>query len=661
MKKEKKKKKTLKIVIGLVALVVVAGVALVFFMQPARNSNAQNRDNQTIVLAKTDITRTVSVSGVIESAVVRNIYSTQTYPVKEIYVKVGDAVKVGDVLAELDMSRLENDIAQTEINLRSAVASVEEESRSNSNSIINAQTSLESSRISYSRQQLSTQNAEKELAEAQARLTEDFDSYTYDNAIEDAKHSLSRRAADLESAQDDLENAISDFDDYTYQNSITDAKNNLEKRQEELKDAEKAANTNSSTANLDGYRNAVTSAQTVLELRQAALERATEALNNTNPDDEDAVAAAEAAVEEAKKNRDAAQTVLTNANRDLSNAWASIDTTNSNRDRIDSANYALTDAQNAYDRAVTNLERAISNAAEAAEQALTNAENAYADAQRAYEKALNDKTRAIENNADSSSTGLQNARRSYEDSLKQLESSENSLRSAQNSFEQAQNRPATSGTNVELQELNYEKLLSQLEEGKIVATADGVITEINAKVGASPSGIMFVIEDTTDLYVSAKVREHQVSAVQIGQDAIITTEATGGKEYDGTVSFISPKAVSAAGSTSVEFEVRAGIRDPDAATRIGMNSFLNIILERKSEIYAVPNSAIVTNDAGSFVYALENGERREIAVTLGIRTMVNSEIIGEGLYDGMQLAADPQGLLSSGDETGFPQMFMEIG
>jgi len=658
MIKEKKNRKTLKITIGLVALTIVIGAALIIILQPSGNANAQSQANQTIELQRTDITRAVSVSGVIESARVINIYSTQSYPVKEIFVKVGDPVKAGDVLAELDMSKLENDITQTEINLRSARISAEEELRSNNNSIVNAQTALESSRISLARQQLSTQNAERELADAQSRITEDFDSFTYDNAIADARQALDRRVVELENAQNDLDKAVNDFDEYTYQNAITDAGINLEKRKDELRDAERTSGVNSSAINISGFQSAVTAAQTVLNLRKAALESAEETLKNTDSNDTEAIAAAEKAVETATRERDAAQTALTNANRDLSNALSSADTASSNQGRVDSANHALKDAQNAYDRALTNLERAKKDAADTAAKALTNAENSYADAKRAYEKALSDKTRAALNNTDSNNNSLQSAQRSYADSLKQLESSSSSLKSAQNTLDQALSRPATSGANVEIQELNFEKLTSQMEEGKIVATADGVITEINAKVGASPSGILFVIEDTGDLYVSARVREHQVSSVQLGQDAVITTEATGDRIYEGTVSFISPKAVTAAGSTSVEFEVRASINAPDSATRIGMNSFLNIILERKSDIYAVPNSAIVTNENGSFVYAIDNEVRREIAVTIGIRTMVDSEISGDGLYDGIRLVSDPEGLLSSGDEQGFPQMFM---
>jgi len=661
MKKQKKPRKLLKVSIALAVLVIIVGTVLIASSaRSADSANTRNQELQTITLEKTDISRTISVSGVVESANVVNIYSTQAYPVKEIYVKLGDSVKAGDVLAELDMARLENDLSQAEINLRSAVISAEEEVKANNNSVVNARTSLASSRISLARQERSTANAEKELKDAEEKMSEDFDSAAYDKAIEDAKLALERRTTDLENAQEDLDKAINDFDDYAYQNAITDAKTNIDKRRDELADAQWASG-GASSVSLGGYQNAVAAAQSVLDIRKQALsnaQEALEALESANVQDGEAIAAARALVEKATSEHATAQIALQSANRDLENARKNAAASDTGQSRVDSARYALKDAQNAYDRAVTNLERAKNDAADIAEKALTNAQNMHSDAQRAYQRALDDKIRAIDNDADRNQTGLENAQRLFEDSKIQLESSHNNLESAQNSLNQASSRPATGTANVEIQELNILRLNNQLKEGRVIATADGVITELNAKVGANPAGVIFVIENTEDLYVSAKVREHNVSAVMIGQDAVITTEATGDRPYAGLVSFISPRAVSAAGSTSVEFEVRAGLIEPDKKIKIGMNAFLDIVIEKRSGIYAVPNTAIVTDDRGSFVYAMKDGERVEIAVALGIRTMVSAEISGEGLYDGLELVADPEGLLSAGAES---PLFMRFG
>ena len=663
MKKEKKKSRRLKLIIGLVVVVtIITALVVSSQVRAARAELEKNQSIETITLEKTDITRTVSVSGVVESAQVTNIYTTQSFPVKEIYVKVGDPVKAGDLLAVLDMSRLENDISQTEINLKSAEASALEEVRSNSNSIVNARTSLDSSRITLSRQQSNTKNAENDLKEAEEKMLEEFDSYTFDNIIADTKLALERRTEDLEKAQDDLDDAINDFDDYAFQNAIADAKTNLERRKDDLAEAEKAGDKeqNSISVNTGGYHSAVRAAEMVVTMKKAALASAQDALDNAKESgDEEAIKAAEAFQIIAKQELDAATATLAGANKDLDYAIKIANSSDSADTRVTNAKYALNDAQNAYDRAVTNLERAKNDAADAATDVLTRTQNAYDDALRAYEKALEDKIRAIDNNLESNENKLENAQKAFDDSQRQLESSQNGVKSAQNTLEQAQNRPASQGTSVEIQELNLERLNNQLEEGRIVATADGVITEVNVKVGALPGGIMFVIEDTDNLYVSVRVREYSISSVQLGQDAVITTDATGEKEYGGKVSYISPRAVSAAGSTSVEFEVQAELLEHDTEVKIGMNAFLNIIIEEKPNVFAVPNSVIVTNENGSFVYTVENDEKREIAVTLGIRTMVNAEISGKELHDGMPLLIDPEGLLSKGDEMRFPAMWRQ--
>jgi len=331
------------------------------------------------------------------------------------------------------------------------------------------------------------------------------------------------------------------------------------------------------------------------------------------------------------------------SNDAIATAWAKVE---SAEKAVETARRAIDDADTAVDRSKTDLERAKKNAVDAASDKLTSAQNSYHDAERAYEKALNDKTRAIDDYVKSNQTKLENAQKAYDDSQKQLESSENSLKSAQNALSQAVNKPETQGASVEMQELNLEKLNNQLAEGKIIATADGVITESYAKVGATPNGILFVIEDTENLYVSVRIKEYNLSAISLGQEAVITTDATGDMVYSGVVSYISPKAVSAAGSTSVEFEVRASLHQPDAGIKIGMNAFVNIITESKSDVYAVPNPMILTNERGSFVYAISDNEKQEIPVAPGMKTAAHTEITGDGLYEGM-LLTDPEGLAAN--------------
>jgi len=237
-------------------------------------------------------------------------------------------------------------------------------------------------------------------------------------------------------------------------------------------------------------------------------------------------------------------------------------------------------------------------------------------------------------------TRLQNNRRTLSDSQIQVETAQNNLRSAQNNLAQAEERPVQALTNIELQQLNIERIQNQIAEGYIVATASGMITDINARVGAPPTGILFVIEDVDNLYVHANVREHSLNDLHTGQGGFVTTVATGNHEYDATLIFISPRSVSPPGSTSVEFEIRAALSDTDENVRIGMNAFLNVILDTSHNVFVVPLSAIVTDGGDTFVYVLENGNSVRTPVSVGLRTTTQAEIYGN-LQNGMEVLVRP--------------------
>jgi multidrug efflux pump subunit AcrA (membrane-fusion protein) len=680
----------------LLFLILIGGTATGLYLYFSRQSvpvSAQEYVPPTFPLAKTDMVKTVSVSGVVRSAETQNVYSTQTYPVKEVLAGVGDRVKAGDVLARLDMSRLQNEITQAEINLEGARLTVNEETRSISNSLSNAQTSVESSQISLERQMLNTANAEADLREAELNMEEPFDSYAYDKAIEDAQLAIRRRTADLETAKQNLDDVFTEFDDYAYQTAINDAKILLDRRIGEHTDAvmELSEEKDAAIESFDdyAYRNAVSDAEKTYKRRvedyKAAEENYYNEYNNfvylaSNPEIpyESAnaawakVLAAQSSMDTAERAIDDAEAARARAKNDLSRAEDeyeeqsadSKDQSVSGAEKaVKTARNAVDDAQRAYDKAQSELLRAQrdaadknTDAAEAANDSVKKAQDALTDANRVYEKALTDKLRAMEDYTEANEQQLETAWKNLNDSAKQLQTAENGLKSAENSLAQAQGKPGPSSNNIRLQELTLERLNAQLLEGEIIATQDGVITEAYATTGASPTGLLFVIEDTGKLYVSANVKEYNLLSLGIGQQSYVTTDATGDRVYDASVSYITPKAVSAAGSTSVEFEIRADVENSDDDIRIGMNAFLNVETDARADVFAVPISAVVTDGRGSFVYALENGERREIPVTVGLKTSTQAEISGEGLTEGLPLIERPNVTAESSPNSMSPMM-----
>lgn len=117
MKAFLKKKKIIVLVAAIVVISsAVMGGITVKNKLAAKNQSAQNQVRFT-TLQKMNLTKNVSSSGAIKSGTSTSVYSNLQYNVKEVNVEVGDAVKAGDVVAVIDTSSLEDEIAKLEASL----------------------------------------------------------------------------------------------------------------------------------------------------------------------------------------------------------------------------------------------------------------------------------------------------------------------------------------------------------------------------------------------------------------------------------------------------------------------------------------------------------------------------------------------------------------
>ncbi|MEW5919795.1 MAG: HlyD family efflux transporter periplasmic adaptor subunit [Bacillota bacterium] len=200
------------------------------------------------------------------------------------------------------------------------------------------------------------------------------------------------------------------------------------------------------------------------------------------------------------------------------------------------------------------------------------------------------------------------------------------------------------------QQIALQKLEKNLADSLIKAPLDGTVTAIYAKIGSPGSGLLFVIEDTENLIITAYVKEYDMGRIHQGQKVTIKSDATGDAVLNGEVVKIAPtSAKSATGETIVsstaEFETQIAVLDHDTGLKIGMNTRLEIILEKKAGVYAVPYDAVSVNAAGqSIVYAVtnENGKPaiKELVVETGMETDFYTEVRGDGLSDGIMILND---------------------
>lgn len=78
--------------------------------------------SDTQVLEYADLESSISATGTVESSDTTKVYSALAYQVKSVLVEVGDIVKEGDLLAELDGEQIENQIATQKTSMEVASA-----------------------------------------------------------------------------------------------------------------------------------------------------------------------------------------------------------------------------------------------------------------------------------------------------------------------------------------------------------------------------------------------------------------------------------------------------------------------------------------------------------------------------------------------------------
>lgn len=165
-----------KVISGICILLVVAIGAGVYKFKFSKPKTTQTKVKYT-TLEKTKIQTTISSSGAIKSGQGTNIYSNLEYNVASINVAVGDKVKKGDVLATIDTSDLEEQIAEGQQTLDANKAK-------NAASLAQAQKNYDNAKYLYDNN-LNTDivSAQTNLNKAKLTLDNDTKVYEYDKVM----------------------------------------------------------------------------------------------------------------------------------------------------------------------------------------------------------------------------------------------------------------------------------------------------------------------------------------------------------------------------------------------------------------------------------------------------------------------------------------------
>jgi RND family efflux transporter MFP subunit len=172
----------------------------------------------------------------------------------------------------------------------------------------------------------------------------------------------------------------------------------------------------------------------------------------------------------------------------------------------------------------------------------------------------------------------------------------------------------------------------RLEYFKILSPMDGTVLKEDGEVGdmVEPGTILYRIGLEKPLWVVADVNEEDIPRVQVGQKALLRTDAFAGQVLPGFVKQITP----AGDPVSKTFRVRIGL-PLDTPLRVGMSVEANIVSREKLDVLLVPANAVVDNS----LLEIENDRVRLRKVEIGIRGTGFVEIVS-GASEG-ELVASP--------------------
>ncbi len=199
----------------------------------------------------------------------------------------------------------------------------------------------------------------------------------------------------------------------------------------------------------------------------------------------------------------------------------------------------------------------------------------------------------------------------------------------------------------ELTEIQYQDTIDDIESVKDGIKADfaGVVTELQAEEGATltKGAKVITIESTDSVRVDIQISKSDLNKIKVGQSVDVNVN---GSDYEGEVTKISGNAVNnASGVPVVDAQIK--IKNPDDKIILGVEANNKIHTDKAENVIVIPYEYVGTDAEGDFVYTIENGTIKRNAVTLGLTTSTDAQIL-EGLSEGDEIVTSDPSMLNEG-------------
>jgi HlyD family secretion protein len=225
----------------LIIVAILAGGGFALFQY--RNQQAAKAANsyQTVPAGRGDLTATIGATGTVHSNQSADLYWKTTGTVEEVYVKVGDQVKAGDVLARLSQASLPQNVILAQADLVNAQKALEDlytqandakvaamqSIATNAQAVKNAQYQLDNYIVPQDQAGLSAIEALDAMQKKLDAARQAFEPYKYFSSGNSNRQDLKDA---LDQAQSDYNAAVKRLE---YEYDLTVAQANLEKARQD--------------------------------------------------------------------------------------------------------------------------------------------------------------------------------------------------------------------------------------------------------------------------------------------------------------------------------------------------------------------------------------------------------------------------------------------
>ena len=226
-------------------------------------------------------------------------------------------------------------------------------------------------------------------------------------------------------------------------------------------------------------------------------------------------------------------------------------------------------------------------------------------------------------------------------------------------LDQARLAADSAKSNVAQARAAYLRAQDYLAKTTMRSPIDGVVTAVNAKEGETAvmgtmnfSGtVILTVSDLSQIITEVQVDEADYPRLRMGQPAVITVDALGGKKYDGKVIEIGASAQASASGAQTnirQFKVKVAVSNPTPDLKPGVTARVRLIADRRENVLRVPVGAIRTEEKSGdqvfYVFVSEKNKAAKKTIKTGLSDDLYTEVT-DGLKEGDEIIIGPYRIL----------------